>query len=152
MSNIMLFLFVVAPLGILVHECGHLLIAILMRVRECKIHLGVGPVLYSGSRVTVRLAFFMGGTTEYSVSEDPSMRGKVALISLGGPLSNLLCYWLIQQWITSYHIESILPTYFLMFNLWLAVMNVIPVKLGQIRSDGWLFFHNLYAFLKKKER
>ncbi len=131
----------VAPLGLLIHELGHVIPTILLGRGEAVLHLGTGSVLFRGDwgrfHLRVHRIFFLGGHTESSCNERYN-RWQKGAVTLGGPSLNMLVFLfsfsLLQ--IEELHI-------FMLFNLYLAVFNLLPYSWKGKCSDGYHLFQIL---------
>jgi len=132
-------LFVVAPIGTFVHEGGHALGARIAKADTVVLSIGVGKeaLSYSFKKVhlKVHMLFFMGG---YVLSERATSytTGEKCLISICGPLLNILCatgLFYMQVYIVDHPFVALLC----LFNVWLAFINIIPFKIGNKQSDGY---------------
>ncbi|CDQ19443.1 site-2 protease family protein [Halobacillus karajensis] len=137
-GTILVLIFLVAPLSQLIHELGHIIPGLLFRSDHSELHLGRGKVLLSWKqkrvRVCIHLLFFQGA---YSLNERESFfsnREKI-WISAGGPLLNgltasSLFFLSLEEGYGSFTLPFL-------FNLYLAVINLIPFSLKGKVSDGY---------------
>ena len=142
--SLLIFLFIFAPLAMLLHECGHGLGALFVKAKEIKITHGTGPsiVTLSIGRLQYRLHlfYFLGGMTE-SEKESPYNRLEKITITLMGPIFNGIIGIFVFYFISS---ENQLLQLFVLFNFWLCFVNLIPFKIGERKSDGYLVFCLLF--------
>ncbi|MGP4060143.1 site-2 protease family protein [Halobacillus sp. H74] len=137
--TILVLIFLVAPLSLFVHELGHVLPGLLFRSQRCVIHLGRGRLIHQVKfkklHIKVGLLFFQGA---YSINERQKQFSpwQKAWISGGGPLLNavvsLLLFFIFWTRVNDY------LSLFFLFNLYLAVVNIVPFSFRGRRSDGYL--------------
>nr|WP_275576987.1 M50 family metallopeptidase [Thalassobacillus pellis] len=135
----------IAPLGLLIHELGHAVAALLFK-GQAVMNLGVGtPVLkLRFKRLTLRIGlFFMLGGFTTSESSVGFKKWQEAAISIGGPLFNGIVFMILYKFVDIGKDGSIHT--FMLFNLYLAVFNCIPIKFKERKSDGYRF---MKAFFK----
>ncbi|SFF62630.1 hypothetical protein SAMN05216353_103192 [Halobacillus alkaliphilus] len=139
--DVFLLLFLIAPLGLFIHEMGHVLFAMIFRAEKSYIIIGAGRTIYNFRvgklQVYVRMFFFNGG---HSINEKtPSFSFKEkAWISMGGPLLNgVVASLLFLRPVTE---QPEVFFYFYLFNGYLAITNSFPFYIKGIKSDGYRFF------------
>lgn len=145
--DFIIFLMILAPLTIIVHEIGHVIAASFFQVNKIEMNIGTGKVIHSIKRGKVRLTFHIlvlgGASTQTELESSSNFSDR--LISLGGPLVNLLLFFFlfpfIEQSVRYFQL-------FIYFNAWMAIINLIPFKLGTKKSDGWRF---LETYLSSKK-
>lgn len=139
--EIILFLFV-AIASLLFHEVGHAFAAIRSKCTSVTIHIGRGKQLLKFKigrlSVVISIFFFFNYYVETSTDVVFSKYEKLK-ITLGGPVANgllavLLGFVYAWSWYNSFIFLC------LMFNLWLFVFNLIPLKIGQKTSDGYTIY------------
>lgn len=135
-------LFVVAPIGTLVHESGHALGARLVKADSVVLCIGLGKEATSFSfknvHFKVHMFFFMGGYVQ-SERETSYTTGEKCFIAFCGPMLNMLCaigLFCIQVYVVDHTFINLL----LLFNVWLALINMIPFKFGNKQSDGYTMY------------
>lgn len=139
MLDLFLFIFILLPFIHLLHELGHVTFARLFRVQHTKIVLGAGPKWFQftflGTKIQWNTYYMVGG---YSTNEQNGTLSpwKQALISLGGPLFNVLAVVCSIPFITASNVNMM--TVFIFFNGWIGLTNLIPFKIGHKCSDGWI--------------
>ncbi|WP_169864790.1 site-2 protease family protein [Sutcliffiella halmapala] len=153
MWDIFLFLFVVVPVVHLIHELGHVLVAKIYNVTQPKIVLGMGPELFRftlfGINLNVNYIVFLGGYSTTTNEKDEELSaGKVAFISLGGPLFNIVSIILMLPFLANQPL--IMVNMFFFFSCWIGFVNLIPFKIGEKKSDGWQVITSLYNLAKSK--
>lgn len=142
--SLLIFLFVFAPLAMLLHECGHGLGGLFVKAKEIKITHGTGPSIVRLSigrlQYHLHLFYFLGGMTE-SAKEAPYDRLEKIVITLMGPILNgiigLSVFCLLSSINSLWHL-------FTLFNFWLCFINLIPFKIGERKSDGYIVFCLLF--------
>ncbi|MCG1021696.1 site-2 protease family protein [Sutcliffiella horikoshii] len=150
MLDTLMFFYLVVPLVHLIHEAGHVSMAKLYKVKNTEIGIGVGPKIldfyFKGTRIQLNIIPFLGG---YSTNAHTGKLSKkeIALISFGGPLFNLLSIVLMLPFWTPFQFSF--SALFVYFSLWIGIVNLIPFKLGEKRSDGWQIASSLIKFKKR---
>ncbi|MCT2537437.1 hypothetical protein NC661_00600 [Aquibacillus koreensis] len=140
--NILFFLLVIAPLCVLIHECGHALGGLIVKADQVRLEFGIGwkikEFAWKKVQVVLYTFLFIGGLAQ-STRNIPFTRMEVAIISVSGPLLNTIIAFLVICLETT----SVLGQLFMFFNLWLAFINVIPFKWKQKKSDGYIIMQQL---------
>ncbi|MRG86460.1 M50 family metallopeptidase [Salinibacillus xinjiangensis] len=153
MMNLVVFLFVIAPISIVLHELGHAGSAYLLKADCIHFSIGIGKerkVIRVG-RLFIHLHTlpFMGGHAASEKELDFSKMEKI-LISSAGPLVNGLVAVLILS-LFPLGTSNILSLTFY-FNLWLAIMNIIPFRVGQKKSDGYVCMEIIFNTFRRKRK
>ncbi|MBD8071485.1 site-2 protease family protein [Bacillus sp. PS06] len=148
MLFIIVLLFIVVPMTVFLHEVGHGLVARVMKIDGVEVVIGTGPMLVSfqfgGIHFQFHAIYFFGAyTTNLSAHEVSEwQRG---LISLGGPLVNvgvaILAYLLLDM-------NHMISELFVLFNVWVGLVNLIPYKLLKRESDGLIFIKSMYKEIR----
>ncbi|WLR59623.1 site-2 protease family protein [Guptibacillus hwajinpoensis] len=143
MYDLLMVILVISPISLLLHEAGHTVAANVFTKAGVKLHLGIGPRIFTWrhprGEVAVNAIYFAGGMT---ISSQPDKAyGKLA-IAIAGPLMNLFVAALAL--ILPFHPSII--AWVLFFNLWLGITNLIPFRILGKESDGWTI---LKVLLKK---
>ncbi|HLR63204.1 MAG TPA: site-2 protease family protein [Lentibacillus sp.] len=142
--NIYIFLyliFVVAPAGTAIHELGHLIGAKSVGADKVSLTIGAGNIVYrtiwKQMHIVIRLFFFVGGMalSERKVPYQPGERIKIAIF---GPLSSLLAACICALLYIVYPGSYLLLM--LLFNLWIAFINIIPFRFKDKQSDGYTIY------------
>lgn len=138
-------LLVVAPIGMIIHECGHAFGAKIIRANRITLTIGLGKQLFtfmlSNICVKIHAIYFMGGFTK--TNRHTSYTNKdVFWITIFGPLNNAL-FAVIFFYLNVVFINPYIRLLFL-FNLWLAVINLIPFKFKGKQSDGYILLDSLH--------
>ncbi len=135
MGTLFLFLFIVAPLSITFHELGHAFGAYHVHSDRILFSIGTGKPIFSlhggRFRVLVHTLFFIGGHTLHE-REHTYTKRELCLISVTGPIFNIV-FGLICLLID---LEIFYIAF--LFNVWLASINIIPFKIGEKKSDGYV--------------
>lgn len=140
-------IFIVAPIGTIVHEIGHAAGAKSCKANKVKLSVGSGKVVhcfsYKNARIMIHRLFFLGGMA-YSERDVPYNPLERVWIAVCGPISNFLAVGVLYLFTTLYpnHYLSLL----LLFNLWVAIVNTIPFQIKGKQSDGY----TIYKALKQK--
>lgn len=149
----LLFVFLVVPGSLIVHELGHLVGAKLKKATTIRLVIGSGLPMFQFTlfnvEVVVNFMLIFGSYTS-TVRETPFQDNEKIFITVLGPVFNGL---LAIIFLISYVIFNPDPLFYLiiLFNLWLAIVNVIPYKLGMKQSDGYIVYKILQnKFTKQK--
>lgn len=142
------FIFIVAPLSIILHEFGHAFAARTLQADHIIVSIGKGNILktigFKKIKIIIHAFFFLGGLAE-SNRKIPYKSPEIIFISIFGPIFNgiivLLFYILSEMYPNNYF------QLFFWFNIWLAVINLIPFKIGERQTDGYAI---VKVFLRKK--
>ncbi|MGE8203387.1 site-2 protease family protein [Heyndrickxia sp. NPDC080065] len=142
--TILLFLFIIAPITIVIHELGHALGAWMMRADDIEINIGSGPKLFSlqSKKWTIHfyLLYILGAHTSSQRVPYFSNTEKI-VIAILGPLVNGVIGFIIEQWgpVDASNIWQL----FALFNFWLFIMNLIPYRISGKQSDGYTILQTL---------
>ncbi|ALX47997.1 site-2 protease family protein [Lentibacillus amyloliquefaciens] len=148
--DIYLFVYLIlfaAPVGTAMHEIGHVLGAKRVRADKITLTIGTGRIItqmVSNKTVyTIRLFYFLGGVA-FSQRKIPYKPVEQIKIAGSGPLMSLiaagLCYGFYNVHPSNYVLILLL------FNLWVAVVNIIPFRFKGKESDGY----TIYKVIRKK--
>ncbi len=138
---IIICIFTILPLTVLLHELGHFYLAQICQAEKIVVTIGVGKKLVKATFRNMSLVICIlpiGGKTMYELIEEKSSRARI--ISIGGPLMNGVVAFLLlvpgfgtgDQYITIWF------QWLALFNLWMFVINFLPLKIGDYYSDGWM--------------
>ncbi|WLV23479.1 M50 family metallopeptidase [Aciduricibacillus chroicocephali] len=141
-----LFLLIAAPLSIMIHEAGHATVAYFCGADEIVISIGIGKKIaylrFAGFSLIIRLYWISGGST--SGVEKPGLKHwQRAAVSLGGPMASgimALLFYVIHVPVFQFTGELTF-----LFNLWIACINFLPFKIGNLESDGYSAISRLMA-------
>lgn len=144
----LLFVFLVVPGSLIIHEIGHLIGARLKNATEIRLIIGSGFPMFQFTlfnvEVVVNIMLIFGSYTS-TVRETPFQDNEKILITVLGPVFNGLVAIIFFILYTVFNPDPLFYLIFL-FNLWLAVVNIIPYKLGMKQSDGYI----VYKILQNK--
>ncbi|MBP1949514.1 site-2 protease family protein [Virgibacillus litoralis] len=137
-SLLLYLLFVVAPIGTVLHEAGHVLGAKSLKADHVRLTIGSGTIVNTfiirKVQVRIRAIFFLGGSAS-SERKNMYKPSELIWIALCGPLTNgfiaLLLYILYMIYPSSYLLLLLL------FNLWIAIINLVPFRFKEKQSDGY---------------
>lgn len=132
-------------LSLLIHEAGHIIAARLSSACNICLKIGAGKKLFAFRigrlHVIIHRLFFLQFVTESESAKQYTNSEKI-FISFLGPLFSIffagICYFLF----TAFWDLHVLFFSFL-FNLWVAVINLLPFKIGKKSSDGYVIFRLL---------
>ena len=141
-------LFIVAPISTFIHELGHVFGAKTVKAENITLSIGLGRKLmtipFKRFQLTIHAFFFLGGFVRNKRSV-PFDQWEIIRITIFGPLNNGLFA------IIFYGIHQFLPNDYILvllfFNLWLAIVNIIPFKLWG--RDGFIIFKEISEGLHK---
>ncbi|QKY69240.1 site-2 protease family protein [Lentibacillus sp. CBA3610] len=128
-----------APFGTLIHEIGHVLGAKLVSADKITLTMGAGSTIFrfvwNKTDISIRVLFFLGGMAG-SERRMPYQSTEQIIIAALGPVSSIiasgLCYGLYNVYPNSYLLILLL------FNLWIAVLNIVPFRIKDKKSDGFV--------------
>src|SRR5699024_1200930 len=142
--NIYIFLyliFVVAPAGTSIHELGHLIGAKSVGADKVSLTIGEGNIgyrtMWKKMHILIRLLSFVGGVV-LSERKVPYQPGERITIGVFGPLSSLLAACICALLYIVYPGSYLLLM--LLFNLWIAFINIIPFRFKDKQSDGYTIY------------
>ena len=141
MYLILYLLFVVGPVSIILHEAGHAFAAHTAKADRILLSIGMGKKIYEKSfnklQLSIHRFFFMGGFSASS-RNTAFKASEMIWIALMGPLTSglLACaFYLIHVAFPSNYFLL-----FFLFNVWLTVINLLPLNVGGKQSDGYKIF------------
>ncbi|MFS0751531.1 hypothetical protein [Oceanobacillus sp. 1P07AA] len=148
--DIVLFLFIIAPIITLIHEIGHVSGSFVYKAVHISIHIGWGsPIIkkrVGNLQVNIYSLYILGGGSYYHFSHDllPHQRAFIALL---GPLFNIIVFFML---LIPFGIDSdyLLVSLAMWFNLWIAIVNMIPFQWKNKSSDGlvvWYAIRDIYT-------
>lgn len=139
---LLLFLFfIVAPIGTFIHETGHAFGAKMVKADQMLVTIGQGKRIatfnWSNICIHLHLLYFMGGSNA-SNCQIPYKVKDIIWITICGPLNNIVFA------LGFYLLYIIMPSPYMyilfLFNVWIAFINIIPFKIKQKQSDGYIIF------------
>lgn len=146
---IITFLLFIAPFTIIIHEIGHMAGAIIVKADNVHLSIGQGKKVFTVSLrklvIHIHAIFFMGGQAT-SKREKPYGPMDILLITISGPLMNVFLASAIYFLFKVHSSDYILL--FIFFNLWVGLGNLIPFKIREKYSDGYIIFHTLINYDK----
>ncbi|WP_075036774.1 site-2 protease family protein [Halobacillus dabanensis] len=150
--TIIVLIFLMAPISLFVHELGHVLPGLFFGSERSNIHIGRGSSLLHcrGKKLelSIHVWFFQGA---YSINErSPAFSNfEKVWISIGGPLLNGLFALILSLFFSE--AENPFVKVFLLFNLYLAIVNLIPFSFKGKGSDGYHVWQLLKRIWKRVE-
>ena len=145
---ILLFLFIFAPLTILIHEFGHVLGAMVMRATHIEMMIGTGKKIFTLTgrkwKLSLHLLYFLGAHTSCERQPFFSKIERI-IISSSGPLLNGIVGFFLHYYIPLNHL--MIWELFVLFNFWLFLINLIPYRIGGKPSDGY----TILQLLKRRD-
>lgn len=147
MTIIMVFylVFIVGPFSMIVHELGHAFGAKRVKGKHITIVLGAGKKVFEFYLVKIKIeikAFYFLGAYTKSRKDPNYTKRDVFWITFFGPLNNLVFTFFLL------YLDGIFMNPYmrlmLLFNLWMFVVNLIPFKIKEKRSDGYILFNSVF--------
>ena len=150
---ILYLIFAVAPISIVLHEFGHAFAARVVNADDIIISIGKGKqckvIGFNRIQLIFHTVFFLGGLAE-SRRTEPYKKGELVWIAISGPITNALIAFLI------YMLNEMYPNNYLQlffsFNIWLAVVNIIPLKVKEKNTDGYMIMKLIFWRSSKEKR
>ena len=132
-------LFIVAPIGTLIHEGGHLIGAKLMKADYLHVTIGYGKKLFTfkckNIQIIICCFFFIGGHVKNERYVPYRTIEMISIIVFGPLLNGVFAVFF-------YMLYDLFPNEYLfllfLFNGWLALINLIPFKVKDKQSDGYM--------------
>ena len=129
-------------LAVTLHEIGHLLAGWMVGFRFSS--LTIGPIAlrleYGRLRAGFRRALPAGGYAGMHIDRIRKLRRRLLRFSAGGPLMNLLTAALAASWLAYAPPRSIALAIslelFWMMSALLAIINLLPLRIGMLYTDG----------------
>ena len=137
--NFIILILLITPISLLFHELGHLLGAKYLKADRVVISIGSGKKIFSCNfnEMSIKIYLMIMFQAHTHSERQPKFNNKeLAFITAMGPLFSLILtvfFGLLLCVITS---EIII--YFFLFNLWLTITNLVPFKIKNQMSDGYL--------------
>ncbi len=142
--NLIFLILVIVPISLFIHELGHLLGAKFLKADRVTIYLGAGRKLFTLSfkKMTLNLSLLIMFNAHTQSERKQNFTNKeLAFITMMGPLFSLIFTGVFSLLFIITTSELIF--YFFLFNLWLAVINLVPFKTKNQKSDGYLIWNLL---------
>ncbi|WP_157087716.1 site-2 protease family protein [Oceanobacillus damuensis] len=138
MHSVLYLIFIIAPLTTLIHELGHVSGSLAVNADYIQLSIGTGKrkMVLKRKRVEFNIypAFFIGGITR-SERAKPYNKTESVWITILGPTFNAITA------LISYLLFEVFPSEFLQllfwFNMWMAIVNIIPFTINGKRTDGF---------------
>lgn len=148
---ILVLIIFIAPFSLLFHEIGHVVGAKLMAASKILLTIGVGKRIFSITFQNIDIhfrRFFLVNSFTSTVRDEPFTNTEKIIITFMGPLfSSILAFIAFGLY---YSIYSSIYVYLLfLFNLWLVFINLIPFKIGEKQSDGYMILQMVLQKLRK---
>jgi len=139
---------IIGPIANFWHEFGHTVAALLLKTDRIEITLGKGKEMVQFEIKTVRIKikriYFLGGVTNSQRVKAFNNDEKIVL-ALAGPFFSLLLA--ILSFIGCFYVMHNILLMSMIYNSWVAFMNVIPFHLKNKKSDGYIAWQ---AFITRK--
>ncbi|MFA1822802.1 site-2 protease family protein [Virgibacillus oceani] len=135
---ILYLLFVVGPFSTIVHEAGHAFAARTAKADHIQLTIGCGKKIYEKSfqifQLSIHRFFFLGGFATSSRNRQFKPSEKI-WITIMGPLTSAMLAFIF------YFLYYLFPNnyvlLFCLFNVWLTIVNLLPLNLKGKQSDGY---------------
>lgn len=141
-QSVILFIVIIVPFSLTIHEIGHAIGAKLRRADGIQLRIGSGKEIFRFTLFGVRVifcVFYIFGTYTATVREIPFSRRERIFITVMGPLVNgLIAALLYMTYLFLY--DNYLLFVAMLFNLWLFLINLIPYRIGERQSDGYIIY------------
>lgn len=146
------FLLFIAPLTLFLHEFGHSVGAYLVQSDKIQLFIGIGKriVFFRIGKISIHIhTFYMLGGQTASERSPYYTKAEQIIISLFGPLLNGIV-GILGTFLFSTSNSSVL-LFSNLFNIWLCVINLIPYRIGERQSDGYVVLKILFGKGNKDE-
>ncbi|MGJ9456866.1 site-2 protease family protein [Oceanobacillus sp. CF4.6] len=138
MYLIVYLILVIAPLTTLIHELGHVSGSLIVKADYIQLTMGYGKRQITFNFNQIKFIFypfyFIGGFTT-SDRDKPYKNSEIIWVTILGPVFNAITAWI------SYYAFEFYPSDFLQllfwFNIWMAIVNIIPFKINEKQTDGF---------------
>lgn len=141
MFELSLFLFLIfigSPFSVFMHELGHALAGIVAKTTQTTLYLGTGKKFFRfrcGRICFVVQRFYLFGGYTINERKSPYTTWELVYITASGPLMNgLVALGILFLWNTA--ANPYLSILFA-FNVWLALGNLVPIRLKGKQTDGY---------------
>ncbi|MFQ3542923.1 site-2 protease family protein [Halobacillus rhizosphaerae] len=148
MISLITLIFIAAPVSLLIHELGHVTVALFLGAENSLISLGSGQEILKGriGKLDFRIHLFLfHGAYSLNENKQSFTNSQQALISMGGPVMNVCLS--AALYFTGISQLSVLLHWLFLFNLYLAVVNLVPISIKGRKSDGYRI---VKCFIKPK--
>lgn len=143
--KLFLFIVVMVPFSLFWHELGHVLGAKLVRATHITITVGLGKPFFrrtfNNMTFVVRQFFYFHSLTETHRNQSLT-RKEVMIITILGPVSSLVLS-LLAYGFDKLIMPSMIVYLTFLFNLWIGIINLIPIKFNERQSDGYTILQML---------
>ncbi|WP_188453748.1 site-2 protease family protein [Virgibacillus oceani] len=133
----------IAPVSTVIHELGHIIGAKLVKADSVTLSIGSGKSVckFNIKRLHIRLhaLYFIGGIA-YSERSIPYKTGEIIWITLCGPVFNGIFAMLVS---VLFDLTNGFYQLLVLFNCWLAIVNIIPFRLKEKQSDGYTIIQTI---------
>ncbi|MEN1969111.1 site-2 protease family protein [Lentibacillus sp. N15] len=134
---VLLLIFIIAPISTFVHELGHVFGAKWAKADSIILSLGSGKKIaalsYKQIQFSIHTLFFLGGLA-YNKRDKPYKPMEIIWISLCGPIGNGIAATVVFC-LVGFSYGPVRA--FVLFNIWLGLINMIPFRLNGKQSDGY---------------
>jgi Zn-dependent protease len=145
---ILWFVLLIAPICTILHEFGHVLGAKSMKADSITLSIGAGKSIcgFSCNHIhnSIHTLFFLGGLA-YSERNKPYKPAEIIWITLCGPVGNGVAATVFYG---LFGFTNVFVQLFILFNIWLAIVNMIPFKLKEKQTDGYTIVKTAYTNFK----
>lgn len=148
---IIVLIIVIAPISLLFHEIGHVVGAKLMSATKILLTIGIGKQIFSLSiqNIDIRFRkFFVVNSFTSTIRNRPFTNKEKIFITFMGPLFSsllaLLAYGIYYSFLSNIYVLILF-----LFNLWLVLINLLPFKIGEKESDGYIIMQLIFQRFNK---
>lgn len=139
---------IIGPIANFWHELGHTVAALLLKTDRVELTLGKGKAFthfkINTVHITIQNIYFLGGVTNSRRAKAFNHQEKI-LLALAGPIFSLLLT--ILSFIGYLYFMHNILLMSMIYNGWIAFMNLVPFKLKNKKSDGYIAWQ---AFVQRK--
>lgn len=144
--------FVLGPIIITIHELGHVLAIRCFKGNITKITIGKGNILFALGLFEFRLLYFAAGRVSYEIDSGVSNFARV-VISASGAILNILTATIICLLLYFRAIIQIpIIIMFMGLSLVFALVNLVPINIGESSTDGKKILYILKGSSKEYEQ
>lgn len=141
----LIFLFIIGVVSLIFHELGHITASRWNRAEQIYLIIGAGKQIFTFTigRLIVRIQqlFFMHFVTVSNRDKTYTSKERIVISIMGPAFSILLAVFFYSLF---YFYFSVYVVYIgFLFNIWLAFFNLIPLKIGQKATDGYIIYKTL---------
>lgn len=138
-------------LGTFIHELGHALGARIVAFKKVRLSIGSGKEIGSFHLLQIEWKFhvicFLGGHTSYETPRTYNALD-IAFVAMMGPIMNAITFLFIDLFTDNFISTSLYV--FLLFNGWMFLANIVPIKWNEKQSDGYIVLKMILQHIQTK--